>query len=461
MTSGDRNLWEDLLLAVEEGQVVPMVGRDLLVVETAQGPRLFHHLVAERLAEELEVPKARLPADFDTNDVVCAYEGFHGDAMAINPKVVRILKSLKVDRPESCKPEPLRLLAEIPAFRLFVSTSCDTLLEDTLTAVRGRPPAVVAFPPASNLTDYDDGLLEKHGSVVFQVLGRATASAAFAVTEGQVLEQMHDFMAGPRRPEKLIARLRESHLLILGMGFPDWLERFLLRLARAKPLWDSRPMMEVIADSSRTQPELALFLHHFSPQQSRLFTGGSPADFVRELHRRWFEYHPRAGASAAALPSDAERPAEMARGSIFVSYASEDREAAFGLADAMTGAGLEVWVDRRLHPGDDYRNIIERHIRECSAFLSVLSRHTQTEDKRWFRKEWAQACDLAKEYFGTESDFLFPVVVDDTPMGELNEMRRETFGRSAVRVTAGNVPAELLGKLDRAQKAWRRQFARA
>ena len=102
----DEHRWDDLLLALEEGYVVPMVGRDLAVVETEAGPRLFHQLVAERLAAELNVYPDRLPPEFDTNDVVCAYEDFHGDPMAINPRVVHILRGLEV--PVS---EPLRLLA--------------------------------------------------------------------------------------------------------------------------------------------------------------------------------------------------------------------------------------------------------------------------------------------------------------------------------------------------------------
>ena len=459
MIATDSDIWEDLILAIEEGQVVPILGRDLLTVEYEGKPYLLHHLVAQRLAADLKVDTSTMPATFDTNDVICAYEGFHGDPMSVNPRIVRILKNLKLT-----PPEPLLLLAEIPMFKLFISASFDMLLEEAITQKRGRAPAVVAFPPASNVTDFDESLIEQHGSVVFQILGRASASAPFSVTEGQLLEQMHEFMSGARRPEKLIARLQESHLLMLGVHFPDWLGRFLIRLARAKPLWDSRPMMEVIADDRTGQEEFAGFLKHFSPMQSRLFNSGSPVDVVRELHRRWFERHP-AGAAGSASPArqaaTGEKPETMMPGSVFISYASEDRAPAFRLADVLTAQGLEVWVDRRLTPGNDYRDLIERHIRECAAFVPLLSRHTQTEDERWFRKEWAQACDRARAYFGTDRGLLFPVVVDDTPNNELSELRREIFGRTAVRAPAGEAPAELVSNLDAAQKAWRKQNRRA
>ncbi len=35
-----------------------------------------------------------------------------------------------------------------------------------------------------------------------------------------------------------------------------------------------------------------------------------------------------------------------------------------------------------------------------------------------------------------------------------------SFGRSAVRAPSGHPPRELLEQLDRAQKAWRKQFVR-
>jgi len=450
----DDKFWGRLLLIIAEGQVVPVVGRDLLVVDTDKGPRLYHQLLAERLAAELRVPVDKLPPVFDANDVVCAYEGFHGDPTAINDEVVGITRVLKVTMPE-----PLRLLAEIEPFRLFVSTTCDTLLEDALAAVRKGQPALVACPPANGNLDFDEQLLERHGSLVFQLLGRVSGSTEFAVTEGQVLERMHDLMAGPHQPKKLIERLSQSHLLLLGVSFPDWLARFLLRLARTKPLWDSRRFTEVIADSGSGQQELALFLRNFSRNQSSLFTGGSPVDFVRELHHRWRQFSSQMNLSRPA-PVE-EKPSDMADGSIFISYAREDRDAALRLAEQMTKAGLEVWVDRRLQPGDDYRHIIQSHIKNCCAFIPVLSRHTQIESQRWFRREWEQACDQKKYYFGNNLDYLFPVVVDGTPLKQLAEVRNLTFGTvNAAAVPGGDPPPNLIEKLDAAQKAWRRRYSR-
>ena len=456
MVSAETDFWDDLLPLVDDGQVVPIVGRDVLEM----GPgKLFHRMLAEQLAVELNIPKDRLPENFETNDVVCACADFHGDSLAVKPQLIlRILNNLKTQN-QSAIPEALRLLVEIPDFRLFVSTTFDTMLEEAIEAVRKRKPAVVAYPPASSNLDYDDALLDQRGSMVFQILGRASVSSTFAVTEGQILEQMHAFMADEGRPKKLITKLQQSHLLILGVDFPDWLARFLLRLARNKPLWDSRNFMEFIADGRCMQPEFAQFLERFSPLRSHLYTAGTPVDFVRELHSRYFERHPTSDSPGAGADVNAERPSVMAPGSIFVSYASEDRKAAFRIADELANSGLEVWIDRRLKPGDDFRDVIEGNIRLCSAFVGVISRNTQDDSGqgRWFRKEREQAVQRAGFFYGTDRNFLFPVVVDDTPNSEMMEYRKKTFGdRSAIRALDGAVPAQLVQELDIAQKTYRK-----
>ena len=128
----DDVFWEDLLYAIGEGTVVPIVGRDLLLVKTDQGLRPFYRIAAERLARDLRVKTDALPPDFDMNDVACAYKEQNSDLSAVNDAVARILRTLTLPTPE-----PLKLLAQIPNFQLFISTTIDSLLEDAIASVRG------------------------------------------------------------------------------------------------------------------------------------------------------------------------------------------------------------------------------------------------------------------------------------------------------------------------------------
>lgn len=447
----DEIFWGDLLHAIDEGTVVPIVGRDLLVVDTPNGLVPFHRVAAQRLAQELRVPVEILPADFDTNDVSCAYKERNGNPLAVNKAVARILDDLSSGHP-AC--EPAKQLAEIRKFQLFISTTIDSLLEDAMATVRGNKPAVGAFPPAGEIVDYDENKVKEQGSMVFHIFGLASFSSSFAVTEGQMLEIMHDFMTSDRRPNDLITKLQRSHLLILGVDFPDWLARFLLRIARKDPLWRDRDFSETFADPRASREDFSKFLRYFSTQNSTIYPGGSPVEFVKELHRRWMEKN----AKQTVAPAPTGEIGPWVPGSVFISHASEDHEAAFRLADELSKADIEVWVDRRLNPGDGFRDIINYHIRECAAFVAVLSANTNNEDGpgRWFRDEWAQARDMSKRFTGTNRSFVFPVIVDQTASNDLNAIRRDVFGCSAVKAPGGVPPGDLVSQLDGAQKAYRK-----
>jgi hypothetical protein len=102
------------------------------------------------------------------------------------------------------------------------------------------------------------------------------------------------------------------------------------------------------------------------------------------------------------------------RPSVFISYASEDREAARLLGNALSGFGLEVWYDESaLGGGEAWDQKIRRQIRECDYFMPVVSAQTEARIEGYFRREWRHAVertlDMADDHL-----FLLPIVIDDT-----------------------------------------------
>jgi predicted ATPase len=66
--------------------------------------------------------------------------------------------------------------------------------------------------------------------------------------------------------------------------------------------------------------------------------------------------------------------AERSRPRIFLSYASEERNRALHIADALEGAGLSVWIDRRgIAVGRRWSREIAAAIRSCTAFAVLCS----------------------------------------------------------------------------------------
>src|SRR5580698_6832159 len=74
----DDDVWEDLLNYIEEKRVIPIIGPELLKVDTESGPRVLMEWLAEKLASRLGINVAHLPQPLNLNDVVCAYLAARG-----------------------------------------------------------------------------------------------------------------------------------------------------------------------------------------------------------------------------------------------------------------------------------------------------------------------------------------------------------------------------------------------
>lgn len=101
-------------------------------------------------------------------------------------------------------------------------------------------------------------------------------------------------------------------------------------------------------------------------------------------------------------------------GAVFLSYASQDADAARMLCDALQSAGVEVWFDQsELRGGDAWDAKLRRQIRECALFMPIISANTQRRKEGYFRLEWRLA-EQRTHLMGRDRAFLLPVCVDDT-----------------------------------------------
>jgi len=99
---------------------------------------------------------------------------------------------------------------------------------------------------------------------------------------------------------------------------------------------------------------------------------------------------------------------------IFISYASQDVEAARRICEALRASGLEVWFDQsELRGGDAWDAKIRGQIRECALFLPIVSANTEGRAEGYFRREWRLAVERMHD-LADDEPFLLPIVVDDT-----------------------------------------------
>ena len=98
---------------------------------------------------------------------------------------------------------------------------------------------------------------------------------------------------------------------------------------------------------------------------------------------------------------------------VFLSYASQDAEAAKRICEALRAAGIEVWFDlSELRGGDAWDAKIRRQIKECTLFVPLITPNTNARPEGYFRLEWKLAVDRS-HLMADDQPFLFPIVVGD------------------------------------------------
>jgi hypothetical protein len=410
----DEDAWDDLLSFIEERRVIPIVGPELLMVATDQGPRLLYDWVAERLAARLNVDTRQLPQRFTLDDVVCSFIANRGRREEAYVRLRGILKDANFEPPAA-----LRQLAAITDFDLFVSTTFDSLLETAINLERfggANSTEALAYAP-NRVTDLptERELLQR--PLVYHLFGKLSASPTYAISEEDLLEFICALQTEHLAPEKLFHELEHNHLLVIGSSFNNWLVRLFLRMAKRQRLSAPRDVGEVLADDHTIQDDrLVAFLQQVSVH-TRIYRGAER--FVSELHQRWQAQRKPSSVPSATGPARFLLPArEMPEHAVFISYAREDLPAVQQIKAGLEAAGVITWFDMdRLEVGDDYDRKIQRNIARCSYFIPVISANTQRRLEAYFRREWSYALDRARN-MAEGALFILPVTLDATTAAE-------------------------------------------
>src|SRR5215471_12825297 len=107
-------------------------------------------------------------------------------------------------------------------------------------------------------------------------------------------------------------------------------------------------------------------------------------------------------------PTQTSTPA----GAVFLSYASQDAEAAKRICEALRAAGIECWFDQsELRGGDAWDRQIRKQIHDCALFIAVISAHSNARNEGYFRREWRLAVERTHD-MADDTPFLLPVVID-------------------------------------------------
>lgn len=126
-------------------KVIPVIGEELPQVEIGGEMVALYSWMAKRLAGELGVPATDLTSPGSLNDVACLYLA-RSDSNR-NSIYMRLWMIMDEAKANLRAPLPLRQLAEITNFNLFLTTTFDSLMESALNQIRKKETEVLMYSP--------------------------------------------------------------------------------------------------------------------------------------------------------------------------------------------------------------------------------------------------------------------------------------------------------------------------
>jgi hypothetical protein len=398
--------WFGLIARMKKGAVVPVIGPEILEVTiTSQdespnsGP--FYRFVAEALCAQycIECPASNSRPGWDLHAAAAAViTEKKQNAEKVRRTAARIINNLAANA--SVTPA-LSVLADISAFDLFVSLTCDDYLSATLPEAH-----VATFSPRAATDSAVDIPPPRPGQrSIFRLFGGASSMTGFAIHEEDVLEYLFALQSeASRRLPIILPELRRRDLLFIGCGLADWIGRSLLRLLSDDRLY-TKSKQEFFSERL-SDPSLTAFFSRFSP--NTMFFNGDPRTFVEELARRWSSVIP-----APKNQNLLETP-RTSGPTAFISYANENRDAVRRLAELLMNVGFsDIWLDqRKLIAGDEWSRRIDEAINRCDFFIPILSHEANARREGVYWEEWNKALERSRRI---PDEFIVPIGIDSVP----------------------------------------------
>ncbi len=286
--------------------------------------------------------------------------------------------------------------------------------------------------------------------MVYHILGKVSQVNDYVAWE----EDMLEFICGLHQHMPVLPHLARDlahpnlHFLVLGLGFADWLVRFFLRVARQSRLSTGLSRVDYLADGPTETLPGSLVMFFGSVIKNIQVVPCDPREFVAELARRWTARHPDGIAPLAA--TSALPPPDMPRGAIFISYVREDEQAVLQLKGGLEAQGCTVWFDmEQVKSGSQFHDRIQDEVKQnCSLFVSVISRNTESQAEAYFHRERNWAAQRAEGISDLDrGEFYHPVIIDDLDLGTIQREPRPFAGFNRTRLPGGNVTPEFAQRL--------------
>lgn len=366
----DEPLWDKLIQQIIDGNVILVIGADLLIDNSSN----LHQFIIDFLAKGFHLtsnPKSFSELVYDL------------DYTKANKKDNVYYQVNKVFANKRFAPsQRLTRLLSIRQFPFVITTSFTPVVEQAMQAIWKDELRVMRFNnnPSEN-NDIKNGT-DLRKPTIYYMFGKVGEGAhKYVLLDTDMLDFVSSWLSNDSkvRPKNLCSELKDKYLLMLGNNYSDWLFRFVWYSMRKSNMGQGMLAYDTLDES------LINFL-----ERAETFTKQNPSDVIDQIITR-LEKKLRENEETKF-----NKPEENM--DIFISYSRSDSEIADKLYEILTAQGKRVWYDKnKLTDGDNFMDEIRKAIRTAKYFVPILSSHISKEkdEPHVYRNEWDLAIEVA------------------------------------------------------------------
>jgi hypothetical protein len=372
--SDDEPLWNRLIDQIVSGNVIPVIGPDVLIDKQGQDGDNIHNFLINGLSKYYNLSKHYK----SFTDLIYDMQ----NTPFINKKEIDKIYLKLAGAIAKMNVEPSKKLTALLATKLFpfvITTSFTPVVEKAMVNIWGEKLKVMKFcdnPPEDNdIVDEED----LRTPTVYYMFGKYSNCAhRYVLTDNDMLNFCSSWLSDVRRPKNLCNELKNKYVLMLGNDYPDWLFRFIWFSIRKDNMSDAMLAYDNVDES------LINFL-----ERNEAFTQQNQEEVIDQILLRLQNKMIDNEKTKFNKPKD--------NMDIFISYSRSDRELAEALYKELTLQGKNVWFDKNnIAAGDNFMDEINKSIYTAKFFVPILSENITKERNmpHIYRKEWKMAIDV-------------------------------------------------------------------
>ena len=438
----DKDRLERLINEIDAGNVIPVIGPDLLVqpryVKNTDGTVVYenlHQQLISYIASQTGVTS--MPRTFSQLVYDESYKQHVRDKEKIYNLIYQVITNIHLINEINDKPSDLLMdLLSTKKFPFVITTSFTPIVENAMRSIWGDV-RVLTFnndPQGSAWETGGDIRTPKDLShpTVYYMFGNVCnkrRDARFVVTDSDMMTFCSSWIKGSGVPRTLTESLKNKYLLILGNNYSDWLFRFIWSGLRSS----TAEMKSDVVVNNNAEVTFKQFL-----ERLEIFFQENPEAVIAQIKEEMQKRNTTQGNDKCIYKTD-----------VFISYSHTDKKIATKLFETLRENGLKVWFDDCSIPrGEGWEASIQDGISHARLFVPILSKNVEQESiiPHEYRTEWNYAAKISSKIGGRK--FIIPFAEKGFDFyNNLTKIPKEFIEKNATRYTDDEDMSEIVSVL--------------